>query len=194
METETGECPVNGFHVNAVGWILTCNALTLSQSEARELAGLWTDLVQVRDEDICKAHPLLHLMLLRSIPLSDRALGAFATLVNRMACLRPERFGCDALRRRRSHWALQVAVAFLLCFLAATLLPKAWPLVDDIVLTLFIMGCVFGVSTITLWRATSAVGYFNANRNVKWNPPQGMSGRPLTRSRPGEGVPDAEWR
>jgi hypothetical protein len=185
---------VNGFHVNAVGWILTCNALTLSPSEARELAGLWTDLVQVRHEDICKAHPLLHLMLPRSIPLSGRALGAFAVLVNRMACLRPERFGCDALRRRRRHWTLQMAVTFLLCFLAATLLPKAWPLVDEIVLTLFVMGCVFGVSTITLWRATSVVGYFSANRKVKWSPLQGMPSRPLTRSRREKGVPDAEWR
>lgn len=168
---------VNGFHVNAVGWILTFNVLALGQPEARELVGLWTDLVHARGEDISRAHPLRRLLQPRSIPLSEKALGAFAALVDRMASLHPERFGCDALRRRRDHWALQAALGFLLWFLTTTLLPKTWPFADEIVLTFFMMGCGFVVPTVTLWRAASAVKHFSTNRNVKWSPPQRMSSR-----------------
>lgn len=168
---------MNGFHVNAVGWILTLNVFALGHPEAGELAGLWTDLVHTRREDTRSAHPLRRLLQPRSTPLSEKALGAFATLVDRMASLHPERFGCDALRRRRDQWALQAALGFLLWFLTATLLLKTWPFADQIVLAFFLMGCGSVIPTVTLWRAASAVEHFSMNRDAKWSPPQRMSSR-----------------
>jgi hypothetical protein len=168
---------VNGFHVNAVGWILTLNVFALGHPEAGGLAGLWTDLVHTRREDTRSAHPLRRLLQPRSTPLSEKALGAFATLVDRMASLHPERFGCDALRRRRDQWALQAALGFLLWFLTATLLLKTWPFADQIVLAFFLMGCGSVIPTVTLWRAASAVEHFSMNRDAKWSPPQRMSSR-----------------
>jgi hypothetical protein len=72
---------VNGFHVHAVGWILTVNALALRPPEARELSGLWADLVRARAEDLRRAHPLFRLLFPRSLRLSEPALGALAALV-----------------------------------------------------------------------------------------------------------------
>lgn len=175
--TWAGECAVNGFHVSAVGWILTFNAFALGEPEAGQLVGLWTDLVHARGEDIRRAHPLRRLLQPRSIPLSERTLAAFAALVDRMASLHPERFGCDALCQRRDHWALQAALGFLLWVLTATVLPKTWPLAEEIVRTFFMMGCGFVVPTVTLWRAASAVKHLSANRNVRWSPPQRTSSR-----------------
>ena len=49
---------MNGFHVHAIGWVLTANAFTLTAAEARELTELWTDVVRSRAEDLRQA--LIH--------------------------------------------------------------------------------------------------------------------------------------
>jgi hypothetical protein len=168
---------VNGFHVNAVGWVLTFNAFALSRQEAHELSGLWTALLRARAEDKARAHLLLRLLQPRSMPLSEKSVAAFADLMDRMAALHPERFSCDALRRRRNHWALQVALGFLFGFLAATVLPMVWPAAGQVVVMLFMVGCVFLVPTVTLWRAASAARCFSTNRQRKCSPPHRMSSR-----------------
>jgi hypothetical protein len=148
---------VNGFHVNAVGWVLTFNAFGLGHEESKELSDLWADLVRVRAEDLRRNGPILQLAAPRSIPLSQKSTEAFAALVDRMASLRPGRFSYEALRRRRYHWMFQVALAFLLSWLAAMILPRSWPIVGEVVPTFFLMGCAFLIPTVTLWRAASAV-------------------------------------
>ena len=89
----------------------------LSQQERQELYGLWTKLLQAQTEDKSNVHPLLRLLLRRSIKLSEKTMGAVAKLLDRMATLHPERFGCDALRERCDGWVLQMAFSFLLAFL-----------------------------------------------------------------------------
>lgn len=166
---------MNGFHVIAVGWILTFNAFALSRQEAHELSGLWTALLRARAEDNARAHPLLRLLRPRSIPLSEKGLGAFADLMDRMAALRPDRFSCQALRRRRNHWALQVALGLIFGLLAPLLLPMVWPAAGMIAVMLFMTGCVFLVPTVTLWRAASAARCFSTDRQRRCNLPHGMS-------------------
>lgn len=134
------------------------------------LSGPWAALVRAHAEDRRRARPLLGLLGSRSIPLSERSTGAFADLVERMVALHPERFGYDALRRRRNHWACQAALALLSCLLDATWLPKGSPLAGDVVLTLFLLGCGFLAATATLWRAASAVKKLLARREWKGSP------------------------
>ncbi|HYL81438.1 MAG TPA: hypothetical protein VEU07_11535, partial [Candidatus Acidoferrum sp.] len=159
---------MNGFHVNAVGWVLTFNAFGLSQREAHELSGLWTALLRARAEDNARALPLLRLLRPRSIPLSGKSLGMFADLMDRMSALRPDRFSCEALRRRRNHWALQVALGFLFGFLASKVFPMVWPAAGRVALMLFTVGCVFLVPTVTLWRAAYAARRFSMDRQRKY--------------------------
>jgi hypothetical protein len=179
---------VNGFHVHAVGWILTANALSLTPPEARELSGLWTDLVRARAEDLRRAHPLVRLLVPRSLSLSQSTWEALATLVERMAAQHPERFAGEALRRRRDHWALQVVLDFLLGVLAATWLPKTWPFADAVVPAFFLMGCGSLLPTVTLWRAAVAVHCCSTRRPVTWSLLRNLSSR-ASGTRPASALP-----
>lgn len=89
---------MNGFHVHAIGWVLTANTFALNPTEAREVSELWANLVRIRAEDLRQAHPLLRFLFPRSLPLSAVTRAALATLVARMAAQHPERFGGAALR------------------------------------------------------------------------------------------------
>ena len=157
-----GEYAADGFDVNAVGWVLALNARVLSQQERRELYFLWTDLLHAQTEDKSKVHPLIRLLLPRSIKLSEEGMRLFANLVDRMAALHPERFGGDALRGRRNGWMLQLAFGSLSCYLAANFLPNSFPLFGEVVLTLLVMSFACLPPTVTLWRAASAVKHLSA--------------------------------
>ena len=152
-----GKGAVNGFHVHAVGWVLVANAFTLPPAEAHELSDLWTDLVRLHAEDLRQVHPLLRFLLPRSLPLSPVTRAALAALVARMAAQHPERFGAEALRQRRNHWARQVALGFLLSGLAAILASPNWPQAAMVAPTFFLMGGACFLPTVTLWRAATAV-------------------------------------
>ncbi len=158
---------MNGFHVQAVGWVLTFNAFALTLQEGHELSGLWAELVRARGEDKSRACLFSRLLMPRSIPLSEKSLGTFADLMDRMLALHPERFSCDALRRRRNHWAIQIPIGFLLGLLAVAVLPKGNPGAGAVVSLLFTIGCGFLVPTVTLWRAASAARCFSTNRRMK---------------------------
>ena len=147
---------MNGFHVHAIGWVLVANAFTLPRADAHELSDLWTDLVRLRAEDLRQAPLLLHLLCPRSLPLSPATRAAMAALVARMAAQHPERFGAEALRQRRNHWARQVALGFLLSSLAAILVPPSWPQAAMVAPTFFLMGCACLLPTAMLWRAAAA--------------------------------------
>jgi len=148
---------VNGFHVHAIGWVLTANAFTLTPAEGHEVTDLWTDLVRRRAEDLRQAPLLFQLLLPRSLPLSPATRAALATLVARMAAQHPERFSGAALRQRRNHWARQAVLGFLLTGLAAILVPPSWPQAATVAPTFFLMGCACLLPTVTLWRAATAV-------------------------------------
>ena len=166
---------MNGFHVHAVGWVLTFNVFAVSQQEAHELSGLWTALSRARAEDTARAHLVLRMLRPRSIPLSEKSLGAFADLMDRMSALRPDRFSSQALRRRRNHWALQVALGLLFGLFASTALPMVWPAAGELAVMLFMVGGVFLVPTVTLWRAASAARCFSMDRQRKCSLPHSMS-------------------
>ena len=148
---------MSGFHVHAIGWVLTANAFNLTPPGARELTDLWTNLVRIRVEDLRQAHPLLHFLFPRSLPLSPTTRAALAILVERMAIQHPERFSSAALRQRRNHWARQVALGFLLSGLTAILVPPSWPWAAPAAPTFFLMGGACVLPTVTLWRAATAV-------------------------------------
>ncbi len=154
---------MNGFYVNAVGWVLTVNMHALNRQEARELSDLWILLMRARTQDSHGIHFLDRLLFPRYIPLSNTSREAFGVLMDRMAALHPDRFGENALSRRRDHWLLQAVASLLLGSLAVWLLPLSWPLVREVVQTLFLMGVGFMAPTITLGRASQAAKYF-ANR------------------------------
>ncbi len=172
---------MNGFHVQAVGWVLTFNGFALNRQEAQELSGLWSALLQARGEDKSTTHPLFRLLMPRSIPLSEASLMALANLMNRMSALHPERFREDALRRRRNHWMLQVVVGLLLALLAVNVLPSGSPGAGAVVSMLFMVGCIFVLPTVTLWRAASAAKWIGVMRQVECTPPQKISSRPAQR-------------
>jgi hypothetical protein len=168
---------VNGFHVHALGWVLTANAFILKPSEAHELSELWTNLVRIRAEDLRQTYPLLRFLFPRSLPLSPSTREALATLVERMATQHPERFGAKALRQRRDHWAGQAALGILLSVLAAILVPKSWPLADSVAPTFFLMGCGCLLPTLTLWRAAVAVHACRTQGRWAWPLLQRLSRR-----------------
>jgi len=153
---------VNGFHVHAVGWVLTVNARALNRQEVRELTALWTAFMRARNQDFHGTLCLNRLLFPRSTRLSVRTMNAFGVVLERMVALHPERFGEDALLHRRDHWLLQALASFLLGLLAASFLPVSWPMVREAVQTLFLMGLAFLVPTIILWRAARAAKYFAA--------------------------------
>jgi len=165
---------LNGFHVHAIGWVLTANAYTLTPAEAHELTDLWTDLVRTRGEDLRDAYPLLRWLLPRSLPLAPATRAALARLAERMAAQHPERFGAEALRRRRNHWARQVGLGFLLSGLAAIFVPPSWSWAATVAPTFFLMGCACVLPAVTLWRAATAV---HACQTQAWV--MGHPGRPL---------------
>jgi len=148
---------MNGFHVHAIGWVLIGNAGVLTPSEACELTDLWTDVVRRRAADLRHAPFLLHLLFPRSLPLAPATRAALAALVARMVARHPERFGDAALRRRRNHWAGQVALGLLLSVLTTALVPTGWTWVAPLAATFFLMGFGCLLPTVTLWRATTAV-------------------------------------
>ena len=161
---------MNGFHITAVGWVLTFNSLGLSRQAGNELSRLWTDLLQARAEDMEGVDPLARLLWPRSVKLSDKTTQALGALVNRMATLSPERFSSQALHRRRDHWVLQIVFGLLLWVLTAECLPHTWPLVKGVVTTLFLMSVGVLVPTVTLWRAAIAAKYFSTKRILKERP------------------------
>ncbi len=158
---------MNGFHVNAVGWVLIFNARILSPRESEEVSGLWGGLVRAYAEDKSQTPTVLRIIQPRSIPLSEKSLGAFATLVDRLVALHVKRFGWAALRARRGHWAVQSVLCLLLGILGARWLPTAVPVVKEAVVALILLGVIFVVPTVTLWRAASAVKFLTANRAAK---------------------------
>lgn len=158
---------MDGFDVNAVGWVLTLNVRALSQRERYELYSLWTEVLRAYTEDKNKVHPLLRLALPRSIKLSEKSVGVFAKLVDRMAALHPESLGYSALRKRRNAWLLQTALSFLCWFLIANFLPNSFPLSREIVLSLFVMSFACLIPTVTLWRAVSAARHFSSSGQLK---------------------------
>ena len=174
---------VNGFHVHAVGWLLVANPRAFRPPEAREVAALWEALVRARAEDLRRAHPLCRLLFPRSLPLAPPTLAALMALVERLATQHPERFSGDALRRRRDHWAFQVALGFLFSVLAATVMPKTWPLADTVAPTFFLMACGCLLPALTLWRAAAAVHYCHTHHPVPWNSPQNPSDITQTHAR-----------
>ncbi len=148
---------MNGFHVHAIGWVLTANMFTLTSAEAHDLAEAWADLVRIRAEDLRRAHPLLRWLLPRSLPLAPATHAALAALVARMTAQHPDRFGTVALRKRRNHWACQVALGVLLSAVTTRLVPTSWPWAAPLAPTFFLVGCVCLLPTVTLWRAAKAV-------------------------------------
>jgi hypothetical protein len=152
-----GERIVNGFHVHAIGWVLTANAFTLTPAQAHEVSDLWTDLIRLRSEDLRQAPALLRFLFPRTLPLSPATQAALATLLERMAVQHPERFSEAGLRQRRNHWAGQAVLGFLLSNLATILVPPSWPQAATVAPTFFLMGCGCVLPTVTLWRAAAAV-------------------------------------
>lgn len=148
---------MNGFHLHAIGWVLTANMFTLTPAEAHELADLWADLVRTRAEDLRHAGLLLRWLFPRSLRLSPASAAALAALVARMTAQHPERFGADALQQRRDHWARQAGLGFLLSGLAAILVPASWPIAETVAPTFFLMGCACLLPMVTLWRAARTV-------------------------------------
>jgi hypothetical protein len=153
----------------------------LTPAEAHELADLWTTLVRVRAEDLRQADPLLRGLLPRSLPLAPATRAALATLVARMTAQHPERFGAEALRQRRNHWARQVALGVLLSGLTALLVPTSWPWAAPVAPTFFLMGCACLLPTGTLWRAAKAVRDCSTQGRVTWHLPRHVSHRFRTR-------------
>ncbi len=164
-----GESVVNGFHLHAIGWVLTANTFSLTPAEAHELAELWTNLVRIRAEHLRQTYPLLQFLFPRSLPLSPATRAALATLAQRMAALHPERFGAEALRQRRNHWARQVVLGFLLSALSVILVPTNWPWAATVPPTFFLMGCACVLPTVTLWRAAAVVHEFATQGRIAWH-------------------------
>jgi hypothetical protein len=176
-----GERVVNGFHVHAIGWVLTTNAFTLTPAEAHGLTDLWTDLVRLRAEELRRTPLLLQLLFPRSLPLSPATRAALATLVERMTAQHPERFGAAALRQRRNHWAGQTVLGLLLSGLAAILVPPSWPWAAPVAPTVFLMGCGCVLPTVTLWRAADAVHDCSTQGRVTCHLPRHLLRRFLPR-------------
>ncbi|RPI01043.1 MAG: hypothetical protein EHM71_16770, partial [Zetaproteobacteria bacterium] len=148
---------MNGFHVQAVGWVLVANARVLTPAEGQALSDLWMDLVQTRAADLREAHPVFRWLVPRSFPLSPATRAAMATLVDRMTAQHPAHFSEPALRRRRNHWAGQAVLGWLLSTLAAILVPPSWPQAAAVAPTFFAMGCGCLLPAVMLWRAARAV-------------------------------------
>jgi len=166
---------VNGFHVHAVGWVLVANPRALRPTEAPEVSALWTAVVQARAEDLRRTHLLRRFLFPRSLPLSPSTLAALTVLVAWLVAHHPERFSGEALRRRRDHWTRQAALGFLFSILAATLLPKTWPLAATGAPTFFLMACVCLLPALLLWRAAAAVHHCSAHRPVPRTSPRNPS-------------------
>jgi hypothetical protein len=172
---------VNGFHVHAIGWVLTANMFALTAVEAQELSDLWAALVRSRAEDLRQVSPLLRFLFPRNLPLVPATRMALATLVTRMAAQHPERFSADALRQRRNHWARQVALGLLLSGLAAFLMPTSWPRAALVAPTFFLMAFACVLPTIMLWRAGKAVQDCSTQGRAAWHLPRHLSHRSPTR-------------
>lgn len=179
--SRAGERVVNGFHVHAIGWVLTANMFTLTPAEAHELADLWTALVRCRAEDLRRASPLLHCLFPRSLPLAPATRMALATLAGRMAAQHPERFSAEALRHRRNHWARQLALGILLTALAAVLVPTSWPRAALLAPTFLLMACACVVPTVMLWRAARVVRECSTQGRASWRLPRDLWHRFPTR-------------
>ncbi len=175
---------MNGFHVNAVGWVLIFNARILSPRESEEVSGLWGALVRAYAEDKSQTPTIMRMTQPRSIPLSEKSLEAFAGLVDRLAALHAERFGWAALRARRNHWALQSTLSLVLGILGARWLPTAVPLGKEAVVAFILLGLIFVVPTVMLWRAASAVHSLIEGRHSSRARPHSLSS-PWTQSEEG---------
>ncbi len=97
--------------------------------------------------------------------------------MDRLAALHAERFGWPAPRARRDLWAVQSALSLLLGILEARWLPTAVPVVKEAVVAFILLGLIFVVPTVTLWRAASAVKSLTANRAAEREVLQGRWGR-----------------
>lgn len=153
------EYEVTGFHVHAVGWVLIFNSRAFTPEEARDVSRLWGEVVSAHAEDLGRAPAYYRFMERRSVRLSNKSVGALARLVRSIVVFHPERFGWDALRRRRNAWAFQALLGFALFALAAQFLPRSWPLAAEIIPTLFLMGWIAMLPAVLLSRAATAVKY-----------------------------------
>ena len=132
----------NGFHVQAVGWMLVFNVRVFQPDESQDVLRLWAALVEARREELRQASLASRLAFPRATPLAPTSQAALGALVDRLITLHPERFDLDALRQRRNAWLLH-----------------AWPLTHAIVPTLFILSLASLLPLLTLWRAVAAVNF-----------------------------------
>jgi hypothetical protein len=180
---------VNGYHVHAVGWILVCYARAFTAEEARGLTRLWEDVIHSHAEDVGKASAFCRLMRRRSINLSGTSLKALALLVRSIVSLHPERFGTHALRSRRNSWFALTLLGFGLSILSATLPPRSWPLLPEVVPTLFLLGCISTLPAVLLWRATSAVTFCSEKMSGAWATARAASRQQPAVLQPGNEMP-----
>lgn len=149
----------NGFHVQAVGWMLVFNVRVFQPDESQDVLRLWAALVEARREELRQASLASRLAFPRATPLAPTSQAALGALVDRLITLHPERFDLDALRQRRNAWLLNMACWASLFLGAARWLLHAWPLTHAIVPTLFILSLASLLPLLTLWRAVAAVNF-----------------------------------
>ena len=147
---------MNGFHVDAIGWILICSARAFSTEEARTLTGLWEQAVSAHAEDLARVSTVARLLHRRSVRLSGKTTDALSALIRAMVSLHAERFDAQVLRARRNSWLILTGLGFVLSVVSGAWL-RTWPIMDAVVPALFLLGCISMLSAVLLWRAATAV-------------------------------------
>jgi len=161
---------VNGFDVQAIGWIVTrdacCDAARvffglkprLPRASLGELGTRWHSVgAAVHDHRMAMTY-WTRIICPRRTPLSQKAEQALEAFVETLITCCPDLYGYQALRSRCLGAGMQLAASCLCFVVLAPYVSVENSTIGQVQLVLFLMGCWSLAVTIQLWRMYRLVG------------------------------------
>ena len=155
---------MNGFDVQAVGWLVTrdmlCHAagalVGLKPPGTRraddEIFRQWQRLIDAVDHDLAGQELTARILAPRRTPLSTRSEGAMRAFLERLVASYPERYGAQRLRSRCAIGAALTGASFLCCLILGHYASPDIPTLGQAALAFLLVGAWYLSTTVQLSR------------------------------------------
>lgn len=163
------ESGVNGFDVQAIGWVLTrdiccevartCLGLKppLARATLEELGKRWRKVAAAVADDRMAMSYGARIVWARGLPLSNKSEEAMQEFIKRLIAFRPDRYSTRALRARCVDGCIQTAAGFLGCLILGHYASPENPTLGQAALVLLLMGCWSLTTTFQLRRIYNVI-------------------------------------
>ncbi|HEX9275415.1 MAG TPA: hypothetical protein VGA51_03320 [Casimicrobiaceae bacterium] len=167
---------MNGFDVQAIGWIVTrdlCSEAArrflglnprFDRAALEELARRWANVNETVLDDQRTMSLTARIMRPRRTPLSNNSVAAMKAFVQQLVTLSPGLYDYQALRSRCLGECVQLVASFVCCLLFGLYASPDAPMFGRASLCFFLVGCWFSAVTFQLYVACRLIGRLEARR------------------------------